>query len=113
MEKTLKQSKYKTIVKFENGIEIKADQMSYILYIPSPRTYWYYPTLDSLFSELLTLRIKELATKDSRQTLQSLADAIFQAKTEIESVLVQLTTPKISEQSRLNMQGDGLRIKND
>lgn len=113
MEKTLKQSKYKTIVKFESGIEIKADQMSYILYIPSPRTYWYYPTLDSLFSELLTLRIKELATRDSRQTLQSLADAISQAKTEIESVLNQLTTPKISEQSRLNMQGDGLKIKND
>lgn len=113
MENKLKPSKYRTIVKFENGIEIKADQMSYILYIPSPRTYWYYSTLDSLFSELLTLRIKELATRDSRQTLQSLADAISRATTEIESVLTQLITPKISEQSRLNMQEDSLRVKND
>ncbi len=113
MEKKLKTSKYKTIVRFENGIEIKVDQMSYILYIPSPRTYWYYSTLDALFSELLTLRIKELATKDSRQTLQSLADAISQAKTEIESILTQLTTPKTPEQSRLELQEGGLKIKND
>ncbi|OGE25742.1 hypothetical protein A2780_02535 [Candidatus Daviesbacteria bacterium RIFCSPHIGHO2_01_FULL_41_45] len=113
MDKTLKQSKYKTLVRFENGMEIKADPMNWVLYIPSPRSYSYYPTLDCVFIEILDLRIKELATKDSRRTLQSLADAISQAKTEIESVLTQLTTPKIAEQGRLGVQEGGLRVRND
>src|SRR3989344_2588005 len=109
MEKILRPSKFKTLAKFENGMEIKADPMNWVLYIPSPRSYWYYSNLESLFSELLTLRIKELASQDSKQTLQSFADAIYQAKTEMESVLSQLTTAKIPEQSRLDTQEDALR----
>lgn len=112
MENKLKHSKYRTLVKFKNGIEIKADSMSYILYIPSPRNYSYYPTLDSLFSELLTLRIKELASRDSRKTISSLSDAISQAQKEIESTLAELTTIKIPEQSRLDLHGGVVDNKN-
>lgn len=106
-------SKYKTIVKFENGIEIKADQMNWVLYIPSPRTYWYYPTLDGVFTDLLNLRIKEISAKDSRKTIQCLTEAIIQAKTEIRVIIDTLTTVKIPEQSRLDMQEGRLRIKDD
>lgn len=111
--KTQNTSKYKTIVKFKNGIEIKADQNNWVLYNPSPRNYSYYPSLDSLFSDLLTLRIKEISAKDSRKTIQSLAEAIIQAKTEIKVVIDTLITVKIPEQSRLDMQEGGLKIKND
>ncbi len=107
-----KKSKYKTIVKFENGTEIKADLMSYVLFMP-PRTYWYYTSLDSVFSDLLTLRIKELASSDSRHTLQSLADSINKAKAEIELVMGQLTSPRSSAQSRSEAQEKHRKHTND
>lgn len=108
-----KQSKYKILVKFTNGIEIRADLMSWILYIPSPRTYQYYSTLDSVFTELLDLRIKELAAKDPRKNLESLSEAINKAITEIRQITTSLTTIKIPEQSRLELQEPPMEVIDD
>jgi len=113
MENKLKPSKYKTIVRFDNGIEIKADLMNWVLYIPSPRTYWYYSTLDCVFTELLNLRIKELASNDSQKTLDSLANSINQAKNEIREILSDLTSVQIPEQSRSDLQERQENPKND
>lgn len=109
----LSKSKYKILVKFENGSEIKADPMCWVLYIPSPRTYWYYSDLSQVFSEILNLRIKELAGLDSRHNLESLAQAIHQATKEINHIISTLTTIKISEQSRLDLQEHPLEKKDD
>lgn len=113
MENKLKQSKYKTIVRFENGMEIKADLMNWVLYIPSPRTYWYYPTLDCVFTELLNLRIKELASGDARNNLESLSRAITQANEEIKKTIETVTTIKLPEQSRSVLQERQGNPKND
>lgn len=113
MEKTLKQSKYKTIVKFDNKIEIKADSMNWVLYTPSPRSYLYFSTLEDLLSELLNLRIKELAIKNYAKTIESLALSIQQAKTEIEQIIGNLTKVKIPAQSRLDLQEKQVNLKND
>lgn len=106
-------SKYKTLVKFESGMEIKADLMNWMLYIPSPRTYWYYPTLDCVFTEILNLRIKELAGKDARHNLESLSQAIFQAKAETEETIRAVTTAKLPVQSRLDLQERRVNPKDD
>lgn len=104
MEQKLKQSKYKTLVKFKNGMEIKSDPMCWVLYIPSPRTYWFYSTLDQLFSDLLNLKIKELASRDSRKTIHSLGEAILKATQEIKKIMEGLTTVKFPAQSRSETQ---------
>ncbi|MBU1031958.1 hypothetical protein KKE03_03495 [Patescibacteria group bacterium] len=113
MEKKLKQSKYKTLVKFNNGIEIKADSMNWVLYTPSPRSYLYFSTLEDLLTEFLNLRIKELAIKNPAKTFESLAQSIQQAKTEIKQIIGGLTQVKIPAQSCSALQERQENPKND
>lgn len=113
MENRLKQSKYKTLVKFKDGIEIKADPLCWVLYIPSPRTYWFYSTLDQLFSDFLNLKIKELASKDSRKTVESLGQAIQKAHSEVKEIISSLTVVKIPDQRRLDLQESPGNQKDD
>lgn len=111
MENRLKHSKYKTLVKFENKIEIKADSMNWVLYTPSPRSYLYFSTLEDLLTELLNLRIKNLAIKNPAKTIESLAQSIQQAKVEIKQIIGDLTKVKISAQSCLGLQERGSEVK--
>lgn len=101
MNKVRKKSSTKTVLKLENGIELRVDQMSWMIYTPSPRGYLYFSTLDGVMSELLNLRIKELAGNDKRKTVESLAEAITKAHQEIKQIINTLTTLKTSDQSRL------------
>ncbi len=113
MEKKSKQSKYKTLVKFENGIEIKADSMNWVLFSPSPRSYLYFSTLEDLLTEVLNLKVKELAIRNSEKTIESLAGSIYQAKTEIKRIIGDLTRVKIPVQSRSELQEATLKEKGD
>lgn len=113
MEKKLEQSKYKTLVRFDNRIEIKADSMNWILYSASPRSYQYFSTLEDLLTELLNFRIKELAIKSSSKTIESLAYSIRQAKEEIRQIISELTTIKTPVQDCSGLQEGVISTKND
>lgn len=104
---------YKTIVKFEDGIEIKADILNWCLYIPSPRTYWYYSSLDQLLTDLLNLKIKELASNNSQMDIQDLGQAIIQATVWIKKIISPLSTIKTSVQTSLDLQGIPEYTKDD
>lgn len=113
MEKTSRHNKLNTIVRFEDGTEIRSDTLNWVLYIPSPRSYWYYSTLDQVFTDLLNLKIKELASQDSRKNIQSLGEAIIKACEEVQRIMTTLMDIKISAQSRLEMQEGSKKRKDD
>lgn len=107
------ENKLKTILKLENGIEIKADQLNWTLYIPSPRTYWYYSSLSDLFTDLLNLKIKEIVGKSPQKTLPNLIKAIEKANKEIREIIDSVTTIKIPVQSCLDLQEGTSEVKDD
>lgn len=83
-------SKDKILIKFSNGVEIRSDSMNWILYSKSPRSYFYFATLEDLVEQLLDMKIKELASEDSKKTLQSLLSSVNSARQEITTTFKEL-----------------------
>ncbi len=104
---------FKTLLKFPNGVEIKADQMCWAIFTPSPRNYFYYSTLGDALTDLLNLRIKELASGDERKTVKALAQSIDQAHQEMKEIINVLTSVKIPEYDRLELIGSTEDTKDD
>ena len=95
---------YRTIVRFQDGIEIKANLGTWILFVP-PRDYSYFPSLDFLIDSLFDYRIKSIAIKSGKQTLKSLSESIQKARDEIFEIIGELTSIKIPKSGRLQAQG--------
>ena len=82
----------RTLVRFENGVEIRADNLCCMVFNPTGKQkFSYFPSLDGCFSELLDMKIKELASSDSRKTMKSLGDAIAAANQWIKEAITKTT----------------------
>ena len=64
--KKLQGEKFKTIVKLPDGIEIKVNNLNWVLFIP-PRNYSYLSTLEQVFDSFLEYRVKQHAVNGEKK----------------------------------------------
>lgn len=91
--KTLQGEQYQPVLKLPEGIEIRANVNNWLLITP-PRNYWFYPTLDFLFADLLNYKIKVFAIQGVKKDIASLKESIRKAREEVLTIMRPLITLK-------------------
>lgn len=91
--KKLQGEKYQTIVKLPDGIEIKVNIHSWVLFIP-PRNYYYLSSLEQVFDSLLEYRVKQLAINGVHKDIKNLKESIEKARDELIKIIQPLMTIK-------------------
>lgn len=103
---------FRTILKLDNGIEIKANLNNWVLYVP-PRSYSYFPTLDYLLTDLLNYKIKLSAVQNPIKDITSLKTAIENSRAEVMAIIKPLTSITNKDLTCSEVQQDTMEAKDD
>lgn len=103
---------YRTVLKLDNGIEIKANFHNWILFIP-PRSYSYFPTLDYLLTDLLNYKIKLSAVQNPIKDITNLKTAIEKARAEVMAIVKPLTSITNKDLTCSEVQQDTMETRDD
>ena len=79
------------IIKLPGGIKIQCDRLNWVLEDGDKNNRCYFVSLDELCDELLELRIKE-ETKKTRKGLESLREAVWNARVAVREDMERLQT---------------------